>query len=442
MARYVNVQKGLSSIFFWSIISAAFIGPGTVTTTSRAGALFGVDLLWTLAFSSLATILLQETTARLTIVSGKSLGEVIAYQYRAKRRVGYLPHFIFGALVFGCAAYEAGNLLGAVAGLGLLFTFPRPVLTLILGVFCSVLLWTGNLRVIARMMGILVAAMGIAFIFSAVQTPVAGKEILLRTVIPSIPSGSALLIIGLIGTTIVPYNLFLGSGIGYGQKIWEMRWGVAIAVIIGGLISGAILLVGTQVSGEYSYDNLAQILGTRFGQTGKGLFGLGLFAAGLSSAITAPLAAAIAARSLFEERAGDAHQGGDWGTASMKFRLVWGTVLVTGMTFGILDFRPIPVIIMAQALNGLLLPMMTIFLLFAANDRGLLGKFANGTITNVLTLLIVGVTIFLGLHNISLAINQVTGFFAPHAIWPLGINLGITLVALFLLGIRVFRLKG
>ena len=440
MARYVNLQKGISSIFFWSIISAAFIGPGTVTTTSRAGSLFGADLLWTLAFSSLATILLQETTARLSIVSGKNLGAVIAHQYKGKHWAGGLLRFIFGVLVFGCAAYEAGNLLGAVAGLGLLCTFPRPLLTLCLGLLCSVLLWKGSLQIIARLLGVLVAAMGIAFIFTALHTPISGKEIFVHTFIPSAPSGSAMLIIGLIGTTIVPYNLFLGSGIGHVQKIWEMRGGVTIAVIIGGLISGAILLVGTQISGEYSYDNLAGTLSLRFGQIGKGLFGLGLFAAGFSSAITAPLAAAIAARSLFEEvRHDDAHQGGEWGTASVKFRVVWGSVLATGMVFGMLNVRPIPVIIMAQALNGLLLPMMTIFLLFAANDRALLGKFANGVLTNILTLVIVGITIFLGLHNILLVVNLATDIFSPEAIWPLGINLCITIFTLILLSIRVFR---
>lgn len=438
MARYINFQKGVSSIFFWSIISAAFIGPGTVTTTSRAGALFGAELLWTLTFSTLATILLQETSARLSIVSGKNLGAVIAHQYRGKYGAAGLLRFIFAALVFGCAAYEAGNLLGAVAGLGLLFDFPRTWLTLFLGIACSLLLWTGNLRLIAQIMGILVAAMGIAFILSAVHTPLAGKEIIWRSFVPVIPSGSALLIIGLIGTTIVPYNLFLGSGIGYGQKIWEMRWGIAIAVGIGGLISGAILLVGTQISGEYSYDNVAQTLSIRFGYIGKGLFGLGLFAAGFSSAITAPLAAAVAARSLFGEISTDGREE-NWGTASKKFRIVWGSVLMTGMIFGMLDVKPIPVIIMAQALNGLLLPMMTIFLLFAANDFALLGKYANGTTANVLTLGIVGITIFLGLHNILLAVNNVAKVFTPEALWPLGINIGITLLIVILLAVQVFK---
>ncbi|MEY4134843.1 MAG: hypothetical protein RL386_1193, partial [Bacteroidota bacterium] len=244
MARYVNFQKGLSSVFFWSIISAAFIGPGTVTMTSKAGALFGADLLWALTFSIVSTIILQETSARLSIASGKNLGAIIALRMQGKPGAAKLLYFIFGALVFGCVAYEAGNLLGAVAGLGLFLSFSRPLLTLIVGFLCGILLWMGSLRQIARFMGALVAAMGIAFAFSAVYTPVAGSEIVSHAIVPSIPRGSALLIIGLVGTTIVPYNLFLGSGIGYGQKIWEMRWGITIAVAIGGLISGAILLVG------------------------------------------------------------------------------------------------------------------------------------------------------------------------------------------------------
>ena len=114
MSKRISFQQGISSVLFWSIISAAFIGPGTVTTTSRAGASFGLSLLWTLVFSTVATILLQETAARITLASGKNLGEIIARQYGQgnSRRIHW---FVFLALAFGCAAYEAGNLLGAIS---------------------------------------------------------------------------------------------------------------------------------------------------------------------------------------------------------------------------------------------------------------------------------------------------------------------------------------
>ena len=118
MSKRLSLQQGFSSVLFWSIISAAFIGPGTVTTTSSAGALYGGQLLWALLFSTLATILLQETAARITIASGKNLGEIIASQHQGTngKRLYWI---IFLSLAFGCAAYEAGNLLGALSGLKL-----------------------------------------------------------------------------------------------------------------------------------------------------------------------------------------------------------------------------------------------------------------------------------------------------------------------------------
>lgn len=435
MSKRLSFRQGFSSVLFWSIISAAFIGPGTVTTTSSAGALFGGQLLWALLFSTLATILLQETAARITIASGKNLGEIIARQHRGAngKRLYWM---IFLSLAFGCAAYEAGNLLGALSGLKLLVDLPEPLITALLGIGSAGLLWSGNYKVIAKLMGGLVAIMGLAFMYAAFYTPLDFNTMLKGALIPSFPSGSALLIIGLIGTTIVPYNLFLGSGIGQGQNMVEMRWGIALAVLIGGLISVAILLGGTQIEGAYSFDKLAQALESRLGYLGKGLLGLGLFAAGFSSAITAPLAAAITGSSLL---------GGDqpdrWSTTSSNFRGVWGVVLGIGVLFGMLHVRPIPVIIMAQALNGLLLPFMTTFLLFAANDKSLLGEYANGWKANLFTLLIVGVTTMLGLHNIRLALDSVFHIFSEGSMLPIYLVGSLALGITFWIGFRIFKVK-
>ncbi len=72
------MKNKLLNILFWSVISAAFIGPGTITTASKAGALFGFDLLWALVFSTFACLVLQEAVARLAIHSGTNLGEAIS----------------------------------------------------------------------------------------------------------------------------------------------------------------------------------------------------------------------------------------------------------------------------------------------------------------------------------------------------------------------------
>jgi Mn2+/Fe2+ NRAMP family transporter len=163
-----------------------------------------------------------------------------------------------------------------------------------------------------------------------------------------------------------------------------------------------------------------------------------LFAAGFSSAITAPLAAAVTAQSMFSSEG----NGRDWSAKSVNFKLVWGAVLLVGTIFSIIGIRPIPAIILAQAINGVLLPVVTIALLFAANDKALLGAaYANGFWSNFFTLFIVGVTCFLGLNNIWRAINEVGQFLPKEAMEPIWGMLGVTLLVLVYLGVRVFGKK-
>jgi NRAMP (natural resistance-associated macrophage protein)-like metal ion transporter len=399
----------LLSVLFWSVISAAFIGPGTVTTAAAAGSGYGLDLLWSLVYATFACILLQEAAARITIASGYSLGEAIARQYAGSRSAGMIRTGLAGAVVFGCAAYQAGNILGAVTGLRMLLPVSPAAATVGIAAVCAVLLWLGNFRTLANFLGLVVGLMGVAFMGLAAQLPLSAGEVLAASVIPRFPEGSLLLVIGLIGTTIVPYNLFLASGIGQEQRLAEMRTGIGVAVAIGGLISVAILLVGTAVRGTFTYEALVAAITGIGGGWLVYLFGTGLFAAGFTSAITAPLAAAVTVQSLRrtarrdDARRDDAHR--DW-----RYRLVWLGVLGVGFGFGIADVKPIPVIILAQGINGVLLPLVTVFLLLAVNDPGIVpAGYRNGPLANGLMLLLVGTTTLLGVTNLTKAAAAATG---------------------------------
>ena len=392
MAKQLSWAKGLSSILFWSIISAAFIGPGTVTTAAKAGAVFQIDLLWALVFSIIATIILQEAAARITIASGKNLGEIIAIKFKGSAKWQW---FLFLSIAFGCAAYQAGNMLGAISGLVLFDAVDRKLGTLLLGALCFSLLWIGNYKTIAKVLGLVVALMGGLFIYVSLYSSYEILDLVKATFTPAIVEGSSLLIIGLIGTTIVPYNLFLASGISEGQSVKEMRFGMITAIIIGGIISVAIMLAGTEVTGEFSFAALADTLSMRIGPWAGVFFGLGLFAAGMSSSITSPLAAAVTGQSLLGKGKKE------WSNKGKYFRVVWGSVLLIGLLFGLMDVKPIPAIILAQAINGALLPIVAIFLLLVANDEGLLSKnYVNKWYSNVLTILIVGLSCFIGLNNV------------------------------------------
>ncbi len=387
--------KRLLPILFWSVIAAAFIGPGTVTTAASAGAGFGYALLWALVFSTFATVVLQEASARLTVVSGHNLAEAIRLRFRGGASGALVLVLVLGAIVLGNAAYEAGNILGAVAGLQLRGVASREVLTLTIGAGAAAILWIGTPRAVATLLSLTVAFMGVAFLATALLLRPPLGEVLSGSLLPSFPAGSGLLVLGLVGTTVVPYNLFLGSGIAGGQSLGELRFGITVAVVLGGLISMGILVVGAALHGAFTYEALGGALGARLGPAAGGLFAWGLFAAGLSSAVTAPLAAAITARSLFS----DGSRG--WDDASWRYRAVWLGVLLVGVGFGLADVRPIPAIILAQALNGFLLPFAAVFLLLAVNDRALMGEAGmNGALSNLATGVVVLVAMGLGVANV------------------------------------------
>jgi len=351
----------LWSVLFWSVIAAAFIGPGTVTTAASAGAGFRYALLWALAFSTLACLVLQEAAARLTVVSGRDLGQAIR---GARGRLVTL--LVGGAVVFGCAAYEAGNILGGAAGAMIGSGLAPRVVTPLMALVAFVLLWFGRTRTVAQVLGSLVGVMGLTFLVTAWQLEPVWSELLRGTITPRVPQGSSLLVLGLVGTTVVPYNLFMGSGLARGESLRDVRFGLGLSIVIGGLISMAILVVGVAVDGPFGFDTLTAVLALRLGPWSHTMFGAGLFAAGLTSAITAPFAAALTARSLF---AGD----DDWSDRSWRFRAVWAGVLVFGVGFGLAGVRPIPAIVLAQAANGMLLPLVAVFLFLAVNDVRLMG---------------------------------------------------------------------
>jgi Mn2+/Fe2+ NRAMP family transporter len=425
----------VAAILFWSIIAAAFIGPGTVTTAASAGADFGYSLLWALVFSTAACLVLQEASGRLTVVSGRNLGEALRDRYPSGVAGAIVLLLVLGAVVLGCAAYEAGNILGGVAGASLALPLGTRALTLLSVVVAAALLWFNSPRRVALLLSVLVALMGAAFLWTAVGLGPDLLEVLKGSVLVSLPSGSALLAIGLVGTTVVPYNLFLGSGIAAGQRLGDLRLGLAVAVGLGGLISMAVLVVGSAVDGDFSFPALAAVLEARLGGWAGTFFSLGLFAAGLSSAVTAPLAAAITARSLF----GSEERPERWSDRSWRYRAVWGGVLGVGLLFGLSGIQPIPVIVLAQALNGLLLPIAAVFLLLSVNDRQLMGGAVNGPLSNVMMSLVTAVSVVLGTIAVVRAMARAVGQPAPEPSGLVLIAVAVAVVVAIPVGAAVAR---
>jgi NRAMP (natural resistance-associated macrophage protein)-like metal ion transporter len=417
----MTLRKRIASILFWSVVSAAFIGPGTVTTATKAGVFFNFQLLWALVFSTFAALLLQEAAARLTIKSQMNLGEAISKKFEGKSSRTLVLFIVIIAIVLGCAAYETGNILGSVAGLALVFGNDLYYLLLAAtGLLVIFVFMINSVHTIAKVMGIVVFFMGAAFLYTTLSLKPDWTAFLKGTIVPIIPSGSggALLVLGLVGTTIVPYDLFLGSGaLNKKQSISEMRFGLSVAIILGGIISMSIMGVGNAVTEglsemersnvKYDFNILQTALQRSIGDYAIYVFGFGMFAAGFSSAVTSPLASAITARSLFVNK----RNKKKWDPRKAYFKSIIFGVLAVGLTFGILKVEPIPAIIIAQAFNGLILPLITVFLINVVNDPEIIGEnHLNGWVSNILMSIVLWVTLILGFTNISKSIADALGY--------------------------------
>jgi len=405
------VRQRLLHILFWSVISAAFIGPGTVTTSASAGAGFGYALIWAIIFSIIACFVLQEASARITAVSGKNLGEAMRSQYTGTKTGKTLIWLTLIAILSGCAAFEAGNILGAVAGISIVADqLPVPIIVGSIGLISGILLWKGNIRQIATLLGLIVAIMGICFVITAFMIPHDLSSVFSEGLVPTIPVGADILVLGLIGTTVVPYNIFLGSGLKHTQTPSEMKLSLLIAIGLGGFISVCILLTGTAIAGEFTFEALAAALTEQLGGWGSWLLGIGLFGAGLSSTLTAALAAAITAKSLLKTSSNQPR----WNTDGFYFRSVWMGVLSVGLLFGLLELQPVPVIILAQALNGIILPVIAVILFLMMNQNSILPEqHQNSTFYNILSGFVVYLTVLIGLTNLLRALSRGLGFSLP-----------------------------
>jgi len=381
----MNLKNNLGAVLFWSVISAAFIGPGTVTTAAAAGAAYGIDLVWVLVISTLACAVLQVNVTRITIQSDKTLGELLLDNFRKYR---FIPVALGFSIVFGCIAYQAGNLLGASLGISLLLDVSQKWVLVIIVLLSSAMLWFGSIQLIVRGLGGIVAIMGLAFVIITFSTGFSFIDIVAVSVTPSIPAGSEILIMGLIGTTIVPYNLFLGSGLSKGKELSASVVGLVLAISLGGIISIAILLSGTLISGTFDFQKLSHELTTQLGSWANVLLGIGLFSAGFTSSLTAPLAAVFTMRSIFpQHRTLQDRQ-------SRSYRAIWGVIMGSGLVFGFFNIKPIPAIILAQAINGIILPFIAVFILILVGSANIGSK--PGSINVTLLAIVVFLLIVIG----------------------------------------------
>ncbi len=377
-----------------AMVAAAFIGPGTVVTAITIGAETGASLLWAMLCSIAATIILQELSVRTALATNADLAQLI-HRLGIGSRWGWgLIALVVVAIGVGNSAYQSGNLIGAGLGLKAALGWSLDLIIVVASVMGATLIIVDRYRWLERVLSSLVMVMAVVFIGLALALM---PEFLTQSadrLWPTLGLESAGLVLALVGTTVVPYNLFLHAsavrrrwqGVELGRAMSEARRDALVAISIGGLITAAIMVVASVLVAEATrgsaFEQLVVAVGHRFPVIGPWLIGGGLFAAGLTSAIAAPIAAGWAVSGAL-----------GWSTApgSRPVKVIALLVLIVGSTLALQASSPVALILSAQVTNALVLPVVSVVLLVIANQATVPLIYRNTRLTNGLG---IGVLVF------------------------------------------------
>jgi Mn2+/Fe2+ NRAMP family transporter len=307
------------------------------------------------------------------------------------------------AVVGGAAAYQAGNLTGAGLGLESATGVPLRTWVAIGAILAAALLWTGRYKLVERVLAACVAVMGVVFLATALLVLPHIGAVLGGMFVPRMPGGAELTALALIGTTIVPYNLFLHAAVV--RERWTgiadlpaVRWDLMLAIGLGGVVSAAVVVTASAAldgAEVHSAADMAGQLRPLLGPWAGHAFAVGYAAAGITSAVTAPLAAAYTLLDAI---------GRERNVKTPLARSVWAGCILLGAGTALIGLRPVPLIVFAQLVNGLVLPIVAVVLLVAMNDRRRLGDNVNGWRGNLAGAVVVLLCFVLGVRAIVLAL--------------------------------------
>ena len=352
--KQFTLKEKLGALGPGFLIVGSFIGPGTVTSSTKAGADYGFQLFWCIIFSVIAVIVMQGMAARLGIVTQMGLAQNLVKDFENRPVLrNLLCGLVAVAITIGGFAYMSGDLTGTAIGISALTGISTRIIAPVWG-FCILLLlsFAGDaLKYLEKLLGACVIIMAVVFLVTMfVVKPDLGK--LLAGCVPNIPKGGLMTCLSLIGTTVVPYNMFLHAA--SAKRTWHStddlplcRFGTNIPMIIGGIVTGAIMVTAATVMLGMPVRNAMDMsiqLEPTLGTFAKPFMAIGLVAAGVSSAVCTPMGVSYVLAGLF---------GWKTNRSDKRYTVTNFLVLITGIIVAGMGFNPIALIMAAQMVNDI-----------------------------------------------------------------------------------------
>ncbi len=373
------------------LVTVGFIDPGNWASNISAGADYGYTLLWMVTLSTIMLIILQHNVAHLGIVSGLCLSEAATFHTPK-----IVSRTILSSAVFASISTSLAEILGAAIAMEMLFHIPIKIGSLIVVIIVGFLLYTNSYRKIEKYIIGFVSIIGISFIYELFLADVNWGSAAMGWVTPSIPDGSILIIMAVLGAVVMPHNLFLHSEIIQSRQ-WNLKdeevikkqldyefYDTLFSMVVGWAINSAmiILAAATFFKSSISVTELQQsksllepILGTYAGM----VFAIALLFAGFASSITSGMAGGSILAGMFGE---------PYDIKDSHSKLGVGISLIAALIIILFISDPFKGLIISQMILSIQLPFTIFLQIYLTSSEKIMGKHANNVYTKYILIII------------------------------------------------------
>jgi manganese transport protein len=382
------------------LVTVGFTDPGNWAANIATGSSYGYTLLWIVTLSTVMLIILQHNVAHLGIATGYCLAEAATVYINPK-----ISKSILSFAVVASVATSMAEILGGAIALQMLFKVPIKIGALLVTVFVIIMLFTHSYQKIEKWIIGFVSIIGLSFLYEMFLVDVDWVRVGVSWVEPSIPEGSMLLLMSVLGAVVMPHNLFLHS-----EVIQSRQWNLEdekvikkqlkfefadtiFSMIVGWAINSAMIIMaaatffskGTEVSELSQAKGLLEPL---LGNNAAVVFAVALLLSGIASSITSAMAGGSIVSGMFSEPYDikDSHS-----RIGVLVSILGGLVAI----FFIGD--PFKGLILSQVFLSIQLPFTVVIQIWLTSSKKVMGKYANSRFLIFLLSTIAAVVTFLNL---------------------------------------------
>ncbi|MDR1501745.1 MAG: Nramp family divalent metal transporter [Prevotella sp.] len=382
------------------LVTVGFIDPGNWASNFAAGSEFGYALLWVVTLSTIMLIILQHNVAHLGIVTGLCLSEA-ANKYLPKTGSRIVLWSAIGASI----STSLAEILGGAIALNMLFDVPVKIGAVFVAVFVFIMMFSNSYKKIERYIIFFVSMIGLSFIYELFLVDIEWGEAAKAWVVPSVPEGSMLIIMSVLGAVVMPHNLFLHSEVIQSrqwnlqdEKVMEKQlkyefFDTFFSMLIGWAINSAMILLAASTFFKQGIvvDDLQQahsLLEPLLGSNAVVIFAVALLLAGISSSMTSGIAAGSIFAGMYNEpyNIKDIH-------SRIGILISLGVALIIIFMIG----DPFKGLIISQAILSMQLPVTVFLQVRLTSSKKVMGKYANSLRTKIWLYSIASIVTFLNI---------------------------------------------